>query len=352
MSGDGHAAPSSRSQKGRLHWRPVLIGVLAAELLVVLLLAVGWVVLKGHEASLTPPQPPSSTNTTASPDVPPVRTAAPNTLVSCGTLALNSLTSGEGSGPNTYELLSPTGVAVWRLGWDAGDASLGTYVCVRVIPGAPMVRFSSLLGPGDAGYVPPPTRVAIDSCGSVRAYAADGAQMLIALTAGGTAAQYSLEYQFKGGSWPTDIGDRLSRGTPQLLLITGVLVAPSTGSPGAFRLRQFNVARVSVCPSTTAEVRPQPIGFFLPPGCAYIDAPTVGGDQSTWSFDCGTTHDARGALAYSLTQQGWTNCATVTATATWAKGTLRLVVVEGAGGPGGYPRLAQQTRPASTSSCQ
>lgn len=302
-------------------------------------------------ASVTPAPTETVRLATLSPSATVDPTRLQNTLVRCGTLVANSVASGQGSGPNTYELLSPTAVSVGRFGWVAGESALGTYVCVRVLVGVPLAEFSSLLHPGHAGYVPAPTLVAIDSCGSVSAYAADGAHMLVTLTAGGRAAQYDLQYQFRGGSWPADIGDRLSRGTPQLVLITGVQVAPDSGSPNAISLRQFNVARVTACPTTLSVVSPQPIGFTIPPGCAYIDPPSIGGDQSRWSFDCGTTSDARGALAYSLTQQGWMNCSMVTATASWAKGTLRLVVVEGAGGPGGYPRLAQPSRPASTSSC-
>ena len=136
-----------------------------------------------------------------------------------------------------------------------------------------------------------------------------------------------------------------------MLLITGAQVAPDSGSPNAISLRQYNVARVSGCTST-GSVNPRPAGFTLPPGCAYIDQPIAGADQSTWSFDCGVaSRDARGTLAYALTQQGWISCGAVTATAGWAKGTARVAIAEGAGGPGGYPKLTQPTRPAASSSC-
>lgn len=283
---------------------------------------------------------------------PPVKTNDPITtvVVGCGTLVVNSVTSGQGSGPNTYELLSPTGIYVGRFSWDAGQSALGTYICARLIPGVPMSGFSALVRAGEAGYVAQPTLVASDSCGSVTAYVADGAQMLVTLTAGGTATQYNLQYQFVGGTSPTDIGTRLSAGTPQLLLITGGQVAPDSGSPNAISLRQYNVARVSSC-TPTSSVSARPIGFTLPLGCAYIDQPVVGADQSSWAFECGTSRDARGALAYPLTQQGWTSCGAVTATASWAKGTARLGIAEGAGGPGGYPKLTQPARPAASSSC-
>ncbi|TME29318.1 MAG: hypothetical protein E6I64_01000 [Chloroflexi bacterium] len=270
----------------------------------------------------------------------------------------NSLTSGQGSGPNTYELLSPTGLSVARFGWASGQAALGTYICARFIVGAPMLGFESLIRPGEPGYAPEPT-VASDSCGSVTAYAADGAHMLVTLTAGGLATQYDLQYQFVGGSAPTDIGARLAAGTPQLVLITGRQVPPDSGSPNAISLRDYNVARVAAC-TPTSSVNPRPgfvgatgrISFTLPLGCAYIGQPVVGSDQTTFSFDCGAaSRDARGTLAPALTQQGWTSCGAVTATATWANGTHRLIVAEGSGSPGEYPTLTQPARPAATSAC-
>lgn len=273
------------------------------------------------------------------------------TVVGCGTLVVNAVTSGEGSGPNTYELLSPTGVVVGRLFWDAGQSAVGTYVCVRAIPGAPVVGFSSLIRPGEAGYVAQPTLVATDSCGTVTGYAADGAHMLLTLTAGGTATQYRLEYQFAYNAAPTDIGDRFSTKTPQLLLLTGRQFPPDSSSPNAISLRQYNVARVSSCMPTTS-VNPRPAGFTLPLGCAYIGQPLSGTEYSQWDVDCGgPSNDARGTLAYPLIQQGWTGCGVGLGNSSWAKGTARLSVTEGAGGPGGYPKVSQPARPAATSSC-
>jgi len=264
---------------------------------------------------------------------------------------VNSVTSGQGSGPNTFELLSPTGVAVGRLFWDGGQSAAGTYVCVRAIPGAPVVSFSSLIRPGEPGFVPQPTIVATDSCGAVTQYAADGAHMLVTLTAGGTATQYRLDYQFAYNPAPTDIGNRLSANTPQLLLITGRQFPPDSGSPNAISLRQFNVARVSSCTPTTS-VTARPVGLTLPLGCAYIGQPVVGTDYSQWDVDCGgPSNDARGTFAYPLVQQGWIGCGVGLGNASWAKGTARLGITEGAGGPGGYPKLTQLARPATSGSC-
>ncbi len=335
-----------------------------ATLAVVLLIIVGGVAILYAVRSQEPPTrvfvapspTPTATSTvalaTSTPiTTPPGKTNDPiGTVVGCGTLVANSVTSGQGSGPNTYELLSPTGVYVGRFGWDAGQSALGTYICARLIPGAPMSGFSALIRPGEAGYVAQPT-VATDSCGSVTGYAADGAHMLLTLTASGAATQYRLEYQFASNAAPTDIGNRLAANTPQLLLITGRQFPPDSGSPNAISLRQYNVARVSSC-TPTANVNPRPAGFTLPLGCAYIGQPLVGTDYSQWDVDCGgASNDARGTLAYPLTQQGWASCGVGLGNASWAKGTARLTVTEGAGGPGGYPKVTQPARPAATSSC-
>lgn len=331
----------------------VLVVLLAFVLGAALLYAVRAQV-PSTSVTATPSQSPTATagTTTSTPTATPTKTNdAAATIVACGTVVVNSITSGQGSGPNTYELMSPTGVNVGRFGWDAGQSALGTYICARLIAGAPMSGFSSLIRPGEAGYVARPTLVAADSCGSVTAYAADGAHMLITLTSGGTATQYNLQYQFLGGTAPTDIGTRRGGDVPELLLITGAQVAPDSGSPNAISLRRYNVARVSGC-TPTSSVSPRPAGFTLPLGCAHIDQPVVGTDQSTWNFDCGVaSRDARGTLAYPRTQQGWTSCGAVTATASWAKGTARLGIAEGAGGPGGYPKLTQPAPPAASSSC-
>jgi hypothetical protein len=260
--------------------------------------------------------------------------------LSCGTVIPNSIRSGEGSGPTTVQLASPTGVAIARFAWDSGQAALGTYVCARLIPAAPMSGLAAIVGPGAPGYVTQSV-AATDSCGSVTGYAADGAQMLITLTADGRATAYRLEYRFAGDAAPTDIGSRLAAKSPQLLLITGRQAQPDGGSPNAINLRDSYVARVPSC-TPLGSVTPQPTGFRLPLGCAAIDQPAVGADQTRWKFDCGwASHDARGTLAPALVAQGWTSCGAVTATAAWAKGPTRLEVGEGAGGFAGYPQLVQ-----------
>lgn len=174
--------------------------------------------------------------------------------------------------------------------------------------------------------------------------------MHVTLTVGGVATMYDLQYQFAGDTAPTDIGTRLAMNTPQMVLITGRQFPPDSGAPNAINLHDYNVARVISC-TRLSTVNPQPTGFVLPLGCAYIGQPVVGGDQTTWKVDCGwASHEARGSLAPALTEQGWTCGVAVTATATWAKGSTRLVIVEGAGGFGGYPQLAQP-RPGIQTGC-
>jgi hypothetical protein len=270
-------------------------------------------------------------------------------------VAVNSITSGQGSAPNSVQLLSPTGVLTARFVWQTGQPALGTYVCVRLIAGAPMSGFDGVIGPGQAEYVPQAI-AALDSCGPVTAYAADGARMHITLSVGGAATMYALEYQFAGDRGPQapvpqDIGDRLAARTPQLLLITGRQFPSEAGAPSAINLHDYNVARVTTCVPLSS-VSPQPAGFTLPLGCAYIGGPLVGSDLTHWSFDCGwASRDARGTLAPALTQQGWASCGAVTATAIWAKGTARLVIAEGAGGTGGYPKLSMQARASASTAC-
>lgn len=333
----------------------------AAFAVVLLILVAGVALLYAMRARM----PPATASSTASPTptatiaavtstpivTPPGKTNDPvRTVVHCGTLVVNSRTSGQGSGPNTFELLSPTGNHVGGFSWVSGQSAVGTYICARLTPGVPNSGFDSLIRAGEPEYVAQPS-VAIDSCGSVTGYAADGAHMLVTLTAGGTATQYRLEYQFVRGTSPTDIGDRLSTNTPQLLLITGRQVPPDSGSPNAISLREYGVARVAAC-APTSSVSPRPTGFTLPLGCAYLGQPVVGGDQNSWSFDCGwASRDARGSLASALTEQGWISCGAVTATASWAKGTARLLIAEASGSAGDYPKFTQPARPATSSSC-
>jgi hypothetical protein len=147
-----------------------------AALAAVLLVLVGGIAVLYSIRALTPPSAtatglanPASPTPTAtvvpvksSPiETPPVKTNdAVTTVVRCGTLAANSVASGAGSGPNTYELHAPGGVSVARFFWPTGQSSLGTYICARLIAGAPMSGFDSLLRPGEPGYIAQPSAAA------------------------------------------------------------------------------------------------------------------------------------------------------------------------------------------------
>ena len=91
---------------------------------------------------------------------------APSTTVShtstqdlfCGVLSANTVTFGQGSGANTFELRPTNSVRTGTLGsarfggWVSAPA-LGTYVCVWLDQGAPMGGYVSRALPGEPGYI-------------------------------------------------------------------------------------------------------------------------------------------------------------------------------------------------------
>ncbi len=95
----------------------------------------------------------------------------------------------------------------------------------------------------------------------------------------------------------------------------------------------------TVAPSTSSPVStpsPTPIGFVLPPGCAYVGPRITGPEPSqNRQVDCGSdaNRNARGTLGPVFTQQGWTSCGAGLATATWTKGETTLTVSESSGAP-------------------
>ena len=97
-------------------------------------------------------------------------------------------------------------------------------------------------------------------------------------------------------------------------------------------------------PATAA--RPAPTGFVLPQTCAFVAAPVVGTDYTTWAVDCGAqaNHDARGTLGPPLTQQGWTGCAIGLGSMQVKKNGVMLGVQESTLAPGEYPSLTQYAR--------
>jgi hypothetical protein len=183
---------------------------------------------------------------------------------------------------------------------------------------------------------------------------ADGAQMVVDVVADGVTTQYNLQYQFaypKGSAAGQADVIRAAQDVLYRLMLRGRQVAPDTGLPNTIQLRDFMATKVVRC-ETVASIQPKPNAFVLPLGCGYVGSPTVGTDYSAWQFDCGegANHDARGALGYSLAQQGWTGCGVGLGNATWMKGDLRLIVSEGSAvpGPSGLPTLTQPARPGGT----
>ncbi len=112
---------------------------------------------------------PASTSTTSPPTMPAsaaTTTAPPKTNdattmdLFCGVLSENTITSGQGSGPNTFELRPATSVRTGTIGsarfggWASPDRpALGTYVCVWLRQGAPMGGFRSRVRSGEPAYI-------------------------------------------------------------------------------------------------------------------------------------------------------------------------------------------------------
>ena len=291
------------------------------------------VVTSPPASSAAPPTTPVATTSAPTSTLRP--TATPLTIIGCGVLSPNSITTGQGSGPNTYELRDQSGAPAGLLFGLGLEPALGTYVCLRLIPGVPMNGFSSIVAPNEIGYVP----LRFAGCGTVTMYASSVGLRILTIAADPIRTQFRLS---GNGVAPQDVG------LGSLILIGGRLMPPDSGSIDAFNLTDFAVSAVASCPPAT--VSPLPIGFSVPAGCRFVAAPVVGADGSEWRYDCGAVanHDARGVLAAALTAQRWTLCSSVTATATWGKGALRLLIAESSGAAGDYPRLTQPARPATT----
>ncbi len=124
--------------------------------------------------------------------------------------------------------------------------------------------------------------------------------------------------------------------------------SPSAAAPSVVPTATSTLTPATPVATASSQSSAKPIGFVLPATCAYAGSAVVGTDQTQWKFDCGSTanRDARGTLAPAFTQQGWTSCGAVTATATWINGPVRLIVSEGSGAPGeiGLPMLSQTAR--------
>lgn len=146
-------------------WFPGAAAVAAA----VVLIALALVPVLGQRAANPAATPVPSAAPTQTPGVaaptPLATTGAPSgTDVFCGVLSANSVTSGQGSGPDTYQLRPATSVRTgpipWETfgGWVTGRPPLGTYVCALIgqgapSQGAPIGVFQRAINANDAGYI-------------------------------------------------------------------------------------------------------------------------------------------------------------------------------------------------------
>ena len=103
------------------------------------------------------PAPTATTPTTPAVTATPVANTASDLF--CGQLSSNTITSGQGSGPNTFELRPTTSLRTGTVGsvrfggWVTDRPPFGTYVCVWLAQGAPVSGFQSQVRSGDAGYI-------------------------------------------------------------------------------------------------------------------------------------------------------------------------------------------------------
>lgn len=80
----------------------------------------------------------------------------PGTAVYCGTVAVNSITTGQGSGPRTYELRvtsGPGGGGRFSVPESIALPTIGSYLCGQFAQGVPMNGLLVVLRAGDPGYV-------------------------------------------------------------------------------------------------------------------------------------------------------------------------------------------------------
>ena len=105
------------------------------------------------------------------------------TGVYCGTVAVNPFTSGQISGPNTFQLagaLGAFGQGIFRVPASIALPKVGGYLCGRFEVGAPS-QLMTVLGVGDPGYVAaglPNTSTAGSTASPLPVVAALGAALL------------------------------------------------------------------------------------------------------------------------------------------------------------------------------
>lgn len=297
-------------------------------------------------ASATSFPVPSATLALATATASPVATSSalpPGTAVYCGTVAANSIISGQGSGPRTFEFLasSPSGGGRFGVPESLPLPAIGSYLCGQFAQGAPFIVLKVVLLPNDPGYI---ANTWASACGIVSDYVAN-----TSTTSG------SLMINSPGRS-PLKVTLTSPRSTPGGGISGYVCAGLVAGSPnpifnGLWPPNTPGFVAEGTLPATKAD--PAPTGFVVPQLCAYVQPPLAGGDQNEWKVDCGATanRDARATLGSALTQQGWTLCGVGLGGASWAKGTARLDVGESSLAPGDYPKIVQPVRPAASTSC-
>jgi len=85
--------------------------------------------------------------------------AAIDPVVYCGVVRVNSITSGQGSGPRTLELqvtTGPGGGGRFSVPASITFPMVGSYMCGQFEQGVPMIGLVALLSPGDPGFVAQP----------------------------------------------------------------------------------------------------------------------------------------------------------------------------------------------------
>jgi hypothetical protein len=108
------------------------------------------------------------------------------TVVYCGTIAANSFTSGQLSGPRTFELIvtsGPAGGERFAVPASIPLPTIGSYLCGRFERGGPN-SLVAVLRAGDAGYVTaglPNTSTSVDAATSMPILGAFGAALLAVL---------------------------------------------------------------------------------------------------------------------------------------------------------------------------
>ncbi len=204
-----------------------------------------------------------------------------------------------------------------------------------------MSGLKAVLRPGDPGYI---ANTWASVCGTVSDFVA------ITSTTNGSLALNSP------GRPPLKITLTSSKLTPGGGIAGYICTSLEAGVPnpifaGLWPPSTAGFVAEGTLPATKAD--PAPTGFVVPQTCAYVVPPLVGGDQNEWKVDCGAdaNRNARGTLAPALVEQGWISCGVGLGTASLAKGTTRLQVVESSLSPGDYPKFVQQVRPAASSSC-